>query len=94
MLGLSPYSGPNRVGFITLRRGQSQSLKRRGFILVYRTMDLVKKTTILSATRNVFLDMRQNYVMPHTEDDRDLILQLDALPTQFGSSVRESLHRN
>jgi hypothetical protein len=40
---LSPSGGPNRVGFITWRQGQSQPLKHCGFILVYLMMGLVKK---------------------------------------------------
>jgi hypothetical protein len=44
-LGLSPSSRPNRVGFITWRRGQNQPLKRRGFILVHWMTD--RQTVLL-----------------------------------------------
>jgi hypothetical protein len=46
----------------------------------------------LTITSNVFVDMLQNYVMPQTEDDPDLIMQLGGAPPYFCSSVREGLN--
>jgi hypothetical protein len=48
----------------------------------------------LNITSNVVLDMLENYILPQTDNDPDLIFQLGSVPPHFCHTVCESLDRN